>query len=50
MFEIPSNIKYYELQDMVNKKYANSTTQLAFVNEHDEQMTIDSDLVMTRAI
>lgn len=36
MFEVASNIRFYDLQDLVNKKYGNALTQLAFVNGHDE--------------
>lgn len=50
MFEVPSNIKYFELQDLVNKKYGNILAQLSYIDEYDEQITIDSDLVLTKAI
>ena len=36
MFEVTSSIKYLELQDIVNKKYANVFTQISYINEHDE--------------
>jgi hypothetical protein len=36
MFEVTSSIKYPELQDIVNKKYANVFTQISYINEHDE--------------
>lgn len=50
MFEVTSSVKYLELQDIVNKKYANVFTQISYINEHDEQLTIDSDMVLNKAI
>ena len=50
MFEAPSNIRYHELQDLVNKKYGNQMTQLSYIDEQDEQITIDSDLVLKKAV
>ena len=50
MFEVQSNIRYLDLQDLVNKKYGNLMTQLSYIDEQDEQVTIDSDLVLKKAI
>jgi hypothetical protein len=50
MFEVQSNIRYLDLQDLVNKKYGNLMTQLSYIDEQDEQITIDSDLVLKKAI
>ena len=50
MFEIPSNMKYAELQDFINKKYGNSLTLLTYIDEYGEQISIDSDLVLMKAI
>jgi hypothetical protein len=50
MFEVPSNLRYHELQDHVNKKYGNLMTQLSYIDEQDEQITLDSDLVLKKAV
>ena len=50
MFEVPSNIKYRELQDIINKKYGNQLTQVSYIDEFEEQITIDSDMVLMKAI
>jgi len=50
LFEVPSSIKYIELQDTINKKYGGVPTQLSYIDEHEEQITIDSDLVLQKAI
>jgi hypothetical protein len=36
LFEVASTIKYPELQEIVNKKYGNSLTQLSYIDEQDE--------------
>jgi hypothetical protein len=36
MFEISSNIKYIELQEIVNKKYGNALIQMSYIDEQDE--------------
>lgn len=33
MLEAPSNIKYKELQDLINKKYNNLPIHMAFLDE-----------------
>ena len=35
---------------MINKKYGNTLTQLSYIDESDEQITIDSDLVLMKAV
>jgi hypothetical protein len=34
----------------VNHKYGNTLTQLSYIDEFDEQITIDSDMVLMKAI
>lgn len=36
MFEISSNIKYIELQEIVNKKYGNALIQMSYIDEQTE--------------
>lgn len=50
MFEVPSSIKYLELQELVNTKYGGVPTQISYFDEYDEQITVDSDLVLAKAI
>lgn len=50
MFEVPSNLKYKDLQELVNKKYGNTPIQMSYINEYEEQLTIDSDLVLSKAM
>lgn len=50
LFEVPSSVKYLELQDIINKKYGGMPTQLSFIDEQEETITIDSDLVLQKAI
>eukprot|EP00347_Sterkiella_histriomuscorum_P022084 403331737 len=50
IFEIPSNIKYKELQELINKKYNNQPIQMAYIDEDNEQITFDSDLVLNKAL
>lgn len=50
IFEAPSNIKYKELQELVNKKYNNLPIQMTYIDEYEEQITIDSDLVLNKAL
>ena len=50
IFEAPSNIKYKELQELINKKYNNLPIHMAFLDEDNEQITIDSDLALSKAV
>jgi hypothetical protein len=50
LFEVPSNIKYKEMQELVNKKYNNTPIKMIYINEQDERITIDSDLVLSKTI
>lgn len=50
LFEVPADIRYIELQEIVNKKYNNSPMLIQYIDEANDKVTIDSDLVLQRAI
>ncbi|CDW88478.1 UNKNOWN [Stylonychia lemnae] len=50
IFEAPANIRYKDLQELMNKKYNNLPIQMKYIDEYTEQITIDSDLVLNKAI
>lgn len=47
---MPTNTPYRDLQDLVNKKYNNHPHLISYVDELEELVTIDSDLVLQKAI
>jgi hypothetical protein len=50
MLEVPSNINYKSLQELVNKKYDNIPIQMHYIDENEDQITVDSDLVLQKAM
>mgnify|MGYP001806958753 CR=1 FL=1 len=49
MFEVPSDIRYKDLQETVNKKYNNLPIHISILDEYGENLTVDSDLVLSKA-
>jgi hypothetical protein len=50
LFEMPANIRYKDLQETINKKYNNQPIHISIIDEYEESLTVDSDLVLQKAI
>lgn len=49
MLEIPYKTPYKQLQDIINNKY-NIPVQIQYIDDDENNVLVDSDLVLRRAI
>lgn len=50
LFEMSTTTSYRELLDIITKKYNNHPHLISYLDEQEEYVTIDSDLVLQKAV
>ena len=50
IFEVESQIKYEQLQQQVDQKFSTQGSLIQYIGELDDNVTVDSDLVLKKAV
>ncbi len=50
LFEVSSNVTYDQLQQQVDNKFFTQATIIQYIGEEDQQVVVDSDLVLRKAV